>query len=114
MQNPLDNLINYELASVEFVRDYLQLHFDGPTLTILNDLFLVAENQKTDRSATNFSYTLISCIGSKIISTKLIVGDTAELAFNNDLKLVISLKADDYVGVEGIIFDAKEKGYWIW
>ncbi|MBK7808451.1 MAG: hypothetical protein IPJ51_19490 [Saprospiraceae bacterium] len=28
-----DKLINEQLSSVEFVQDYLQLHFDGRTIT---------------------------------------------------------------------------------
>lgn len=114
MQNPLDNLINFELASIEFVRDYIQLHFDGPTLTILNKLFLIVQNQKVSGDTINFPYDLVSCIGSKVVGTKFKEGDMVELDFSNDMKLIISLKAEDYFTVEGLIFDAKERGYWVW
>ena len=31
--HPLDALVGWQLSSVEFVQDYLQLHFDDKTIT---------------------------------------------------------------------------------
>src|ERR1700686_1222650 len=33
MTIPLEKIVGEQLSSVEFVQDYVQLHFDGPTIT---------------------------------------------------------------------------------
>lgn len=33
--SPLNEMVGLRLSSVEFVNDYIQFHFDGPSLTTL-------------------------------------------------------------------------------
>lgn len=40
-----DELIGSQLSSVEFVQDYLQLRFDGPTINVNNPLTVKADKK---------------------------------------------------------------------
>jgi hypothetical protein len=114
MENPLNDLLNLELASVEFVRDYIQLRFDGPVLTKKNDPVLRVSGQKITRETQEFANFLIGCIGNKVIATRFIESEIAEIVFDSNIILFVSLRPQDYITVNALIFDGKEKGHWIW
>jgi hypothetical protein len=47
--NPLELLEGTQLSSVEFVQDYVQLRFDGPTLTAVTPPRVCVMNQWFER-----------------------------------------------------------------
>jgi len=103
----IDSILGEQLSSVEFVQDYLQLHFDGPTLT----LFvwpLVISNGCEHRLGRDGCYRDELCgrIGRRVLE---VVTDNAEaitVRFDDTASFVVSLKSEDRVGPEAGYFAA--------
>ena len=111
--NPLKILIGRELSSVEFVRDYIQLRFDGPLLTIVTDPVLEILSNEFSRTSPGFCDGLCNLIGFQVIDTVL---DDKEinLHFVDNQKIRISLNQDDRKTEESAIFDAENGKWWSW
>jgi len=90
------DLRDQALSSVEFVQDYLQLHFDGPLLTLYvwpdvadADGISVAFGQPGYRDA------LCSVIGETINEPALNEGRSLTIEFENGTVLALSLRDED-------------------
>lgn len=84
------------LSSVEFVQDYLQLHFDGPLLTLYAwphvadvDGISVAFGEPGYRDA------LCSVIGETVSDPELDEGRSLTLEFENGTVIALSLREED-------------------
>jgi hypothetical protein len=94
----LKQLEHRELSSVVFVRDYWQLDFDGPGLTILNnpkvkidDLTWIQHNDK------EFCYFLVQCIGKNVEEIYFEEKSFFQIRFQNNFLFFVSLKPEDYL-----------------
>jgi hypothetical protein len=102
LNEALANLVGGELSSVEFVRDYVQLRFDGPTLT--------AYTMPTVRSSAEFidgqigyESVLRKLIGITVQSAKC--GESAlEIRFADGATISISTAREHYQGPEAFQF----------
>ncbi len=112
-KNPLDTLINRELSSVEFVRDYVQLRFDGPRLTVVVDPLLEIVDKEYSRDNFGFCDILCGFIGYRVEQTSL-NEESAILRFEEGRTIKISLNPNDPKLDEAIIFDAEDGQTWIW
>ncbi len=61
-----DKLINEQLSSVEFVQDYLQLHFDGRTITTYIWPEIIIKNEKMIFGDPNYRNELCNLIGKRV------------------------------------------------
>src|ERR1051325_5751192 len=114
MNEPLQVLENLDLSSVEFVRDYVQLHFDGPCLTI-NAMFAVYVNgERSRKGELLFRNALCDRIGKVISKAFTIPNDEILLRFNDDSEIRISLKADDQVSPEAAVLRLPSGGIFTW
>ncbi len=84
------------LASVEFVQDFLQLHFDGPLLTLYAwptvadvDGISVAYGEPGYRDA------LCSVIGETVSTPELDEGRSLTIEFENGTVFALSLREED-------------------
>lgn len=114
-ENPLSILINRELGSVEFVRDYIQFHFDGPTLTAVTNPELIIDGKIIKRESCEFCNLLLCCIGQIVSMASVKEGDAIKVEFNNGSILCISLKQEDYKDAEAAWFYLDNSAtWWIW
>ena len=68
MEETLKNkLVNEQLSSIEFIQDYLQLHFDGRTITIYVWPEVSLNNQVYRFSQASYRNKICELIGKKII-----------------------------------------------
>ena len=111
---PLAILIGRELSSVEFVRDYIQIRFDGPCLTAVTDPFVVVENNVYNRTTPGFCDMILGLIGLQVEDTSVIEGEAIEIHFSSGRSFNISLKPDEYITVEAAKFDDGFGKWWIW
>jgi len=113
--NPLSILIDRELSSVEFVRDYLQIRFDGPVLTAFSDPELIVAGTIYKTETKEFCYLLTRCIGQVVVMATVEEGGAIRLGFRNGVLLNISLKTEDRLTVEAATFDDNlSGGWWVW
>lgn len=112
--NPLDMLTGRELSSVEFVRDYIQLRFDGPSLTVLTDPVLETADEEYTRTHFGFCDMLCNFIGDPVQETSL-NSEQLVLRFGANRKLKISLKPGDRIAKEAVIFyGINGEKWWVW
>jgi hypothetical protein len=106
-------LVGRELSSVEFVRDYIQLRFDGPCLTLVTNPVLEILNDEYTRTTPGFCDALCNFIGYRV-EEAILNEEIAILRIENDRKIKISLKSSDRKAEEAIIFDSGNGKWWSW
>ncbi len=109
-------LVGQELTSLEFVMDYVQLHFDRQHLSIISPPVLVAEGCQHGWESRELCQLLRECIRRRVVSTSVREGDRLTLCFDNGYELSVSLRPQDYVAPEAVEYTPDDlKGeMWIW
>jgi hypothetical protein len=97
------DLENEELSAIAFVRDYVELHFDGKILRALTSPSVVIGGGQFTFPGLGSRDALCSLIGRKLL--KLTVDAShARLAFEGGAVVRISLDASHHVGGEAMHF----------
>jgi hypothetical protein len=107
----LDELVGRQLSSVEFVRDYVQLRFDGPCLSVLNPLSLKRYTTVVQSADTGFRDGLCSQIGIEVENVTISDGQLI-VNFVSAVAFLVSLRNEDYTGPEAINYIAND-GTWM-
>ena len=102
-------LIGLELVSVTFVRDYIQITLDGPSvlgpvlISIINDLRVADGPDYFILSSPGFRDVLCSAINRSVTNVHYSEHVDISITLQGDLVLRIGLSDDDYkYGPEGI------------
>src|SRR5690606_1506655 len=93
--NPLKCLIGEQLSAVQFVQDYLELHFDGNGLTC----YIWPEVYKNDLTfrfgEVEYRNKLCELIGEIVQDVLLVEGNTLTIIFLENQKINLSLDQDN-------------------
>ena len=110
-----ESLHNETLSSVEFVMDYVQLRFNGPTLTLITEPTLQIGDRLLLWDDRDFRNELCGLITQEVELATIRPCDSIVLRFKSGTVLTVSLKDRDYVGAAAVEFDSKpeEKTWWI-
>jgi hypothetical protein len=98
----INELKKLELSAVVFVRNYLQLQFDGPLLNVIVWPEIRINSNILKEHDKDYRNILCSLIGSKI-NVVIEDQDYIILGFSNGVELYISLKYEDRRGVEALV-----------
>jgi hypothetical protein len=99
--NHLNRLVGNDLSSVEFVRDYFQLRFNGPTLNVTTKATLVNERGTSTFPEATFITETVGLIGSHVVNTS---EDASAVTIQFDRgRLAMSLNPNDF-DVEALYF----------
>lgn len=105
----LVELVGSQLSSVEFVQDYLQLHFNGITLTCY--IWPTVFEQEVEYSKHNSEYKNVLCrVISKIITDVIVERKKLmQIFFGSESKIVLALNDDnpDIVAEIAILSDTE-------
>lgn len=113
MYQLLAQLIGRKMSSVEFVQDYIQLRFDGITVTAINPLFVEDEVSVYKPDDQGYRDQICSLIGYSVKEANIIEDVEVRITFS-DLKVIaISLRAEDYSVAEGVIFTSPTHEWWV-
>jgi hypothetical protein len=104
VSDPFQQLVGKQLGAVTFVQDYLQLHFDGPTLNALTVVTVVTPKGVTKMGDDQFRNVLCSCITKQVSHVQLMSHEALVLHFGDGLLVTVSLRGEDYRGAEAITF----------
>jgi hypothetical protein len=112
--NPLEPLVGEELSAVVFVRDYIQLQFDGPSLTLINDPIVLADGTKYQPTTAGFRDAICGRIGQRVKAAHTTEGQEIRIDFADGSTICLSLKPEDYnFGPEAAILHHGEDT-WVW
>jgi hypothetical protein len=100
MTIPLEKIVGEQLSSVEFVQDYVQLHFDGPTITAFVWPTLNLRENIMRFGDSEYRDELCARIARKVTSARIIEMVCLIVQFDDGVELNISLKPEDRVGPE--------------
>ncbi len=108
-----DELIGHQLSSVEFVQDYLQLRFDGPSINVTNPLTVI--DNETEITSWNAGFRDMLC--RQITKTVQDVAFEPEKAltirFLDNSQIVISVRPEDYSSSEAIYAYGFSNNNWL-
>ena len=111
-EKSLQVIIGEQLSAVTFVQDYLQLHFDGPRLTVFSHAVVRLGDQTFPRGKPGFRDALCSNIAKKVTEAQVAYGDSISIRFADGSTIKISLKDEDYSGGEAVNFDTGSNVWW--
>jgi hypothetical protein len=104
MISAYNQIIGEKLSAVVFVLDYHQLQFDGPSFTILNPITVIAGGSSVVVGEDQFRNHLCEQIAKIVSCVVFREGDALIIEFEDGSMISVSLKEEDYVGPEAVIF----------
>ena len=108
-----DELIGQQLSSVEFVQDYLQLRFDGPTLNVTNPLTVNANETEITSWNAGFRDLLCGQITKIVRSVTFEPGKALTILFIDNSQIAISVRSEDYSSPEAIYAHGFSNNNWL-
>jgi hypothetical protein len=108
----LQQIVGEELSSVEFVHDYVQLRFNGPTLTAVTQPVVQVGEHEYRWCDPGFRDELCKRIASRLIIARIQAGDTLRLEFEDRAIVKVSLRDEDYRAAEAVRFDLNPSKWW--
>ena len=107
----LQVLIDQQLTAVTFLLDYLNLGFNTSYLTIISKPIIMSSDKKFDSASPDFCNQLLKCIGMKVEKVHIKTNNHMIINFNNGYKFFLSLKPEDYIAGEAMIYK-DDSGHW--
>ena len=111
-EKSLQVIIGEQLSAVTFVQDYVQLHFDGPRLTIFSHAVVMLGGKPFHWDKSGFRDALCNNIAKKVTEARVAYGDNIFISFADGSTIKISLKDKDYRGGEAVNFDTGGNEWW--
>jgi hypothetical protein len=102
----LQQIVGEKLSSVEFVQDYVQLRFDGPTLTAITQPVVGVGSRSFGWNEPGYRDELCDLIGRTVVSARIRAGESLHVQFDGDAEVKISLRLEDYRAAEAVHFQA--------
>jgi hypothetical protein len=113
MSNLFESIINEQLSSVEFVQDYLQLHFDGNTLTCYAWPVVILNGTHYTFKDNGYRDALCNLIALKVNSVMLTEGYTLLISFTNQNQIMLELHRDGKTdSLPELAYFTSEDGKW--
>ena len=112
--NPLKVLEGVQLSSVEFVQDYVQLHFDGLTLTAITHPRINVLNQLLEWGMQEYRNALCDRIGKLVRHATTIPEQEIKIEFEDGSSISISLNPKDYRAAEAAVFNNPPNPTVVW
>ena len=111
-EKSLQVIIGEQLSAVTFVQDYVQLHFDGPRLTVFSHAAVLLGDKTFHWGKPGFRDALCNSIAKKVTDARVAYGDSISISFADGAAIKISLKDKDYRGGEAVNFDTGSNEWW--
>lgn len=109
-EKSLQMLIGEQLSAVTFVQDYLQLHFDGPRLTVFSHPVIRCGEQTFYGGKSGFRDALCNNIANKVTEVRVAYGESISIRFADGSTINIPLQDASCLEGESVNFDAGGAG----
>ena len=110
----LDIIVGEFMSSVEFVMDYIQLHFNGSTLNAYTCPDVRTAINTLRPTESGYRDALCSLIGATVERTEIRESDCLRIIFTESRAITISLRPEDAVGPESVEFWSRYGGFCTW
>jgi hypothetical protein len=110
----IEELKGRELSAVTFVRDYLQLHFDGPYLNVFVWPRVIAPTGFVSFEMPGYRDGICAQIGKTIGGVAVEANTNFWLFFTDGSMLEVSLLSSARGGPEAIVFQDGKGGFSVW
>jgi hypothetical protein len=107
-----EQLHGTQLSSVEFVHDYLQLRFDGPTINVMNPMLVVSGFVQVRTGDDQFRNALCAQIPKIVRKVSVIDEHELMIEFDDSSRISISLKQADYSDPEAVYYHGFKDDEW--
>lgn len=111
-EKSLQVIIGAQLSAVTFVQDYVQLHFDGPRLTVFSHAVVVLGDKTFHWGKRGFRDALCNNIAKQVTDARVAYSDSICIKFADGSMIKISLKDEDYLCAEAVNFDTGGDTWW--
>jgi hypothetical protein len=101
-----------QLSAVTFVQDYIQLHFDGPTITAITLPEVVTGGSRLNPSLPGYRDALCAQIAKVVARAFVRPGDRLQIEFVDQCLVSVSLRREDYKAAEAVIFRDDSSQQW--
>lgn len=108
----LDAIVGEQLSSVEFVQNYVQLRFDGPTLTIYDYPVVEIGGIQYTIDSPGYRDRLCERIAT-LVRSAAADGEAIRVGFADGARVVVPLRPERDVGPEAAMFDNPLNGKWM-
>jgi hypothetical protein len=114
--NPFDDLVGLDVATVTFVRDYVQIGFDGPLLTCFFPPRIVLPTEGAFAfGKAGYADALVEFINCKLCIGVVIPRKEIKLTFEAGYGLSIDLNPDTAPpGPESAMLKLEDGRWWVW
>lgn len=112
-ESPLTGIVGSQLSSVEFVQDYVQLHFDGPSLAAITHPVVAAGGTHFEWGSPGYRDALCERIGKTVQEVAVVGGRDIQIKFSDGPRILISLQPEDYRGPEAAVFIGAPGEAWV-
>jgi hypothetical protein len=112
LADALGKLVGNELSSVTFVRDYVQLAFDGPSMHAYTTPSVACGSEVLSLGQPGYRDVLCKEIGCRVERTE-VDNQRLSIVFENGVAVSISLRDEDYRGPEALRFSLDDKCDWV-
>ncbi|WP_158752832.1 hypothetical protein [Dyella sp. S184] len=106
-------LLQKKLVSVTFIKDYLQLNFDGPYFNFYDYPSINVGGEIFDSKKFGYREHICNLIGSKVVLIKEDIDSNISINFDNSSSVSLSLKPEDRSSVEIAMFQSGSGEGWI-
>lgn len=101
-----------ELSAITFVRDYVQLAFDGPNMNAYTAATVSCGAESFRLGQPGYRDALCKPIGSRVARVEA-DDERVSISFEDGTTISISLRADDYRGPEALQFSLDNDCIWV-
>jgi hypothetical protein len=101
-----------QLSAITFVQNYLQLHFDGPLLTLVKMPSVIKGEDRFDVTSAGYRDALCSLITKKVSCAYVVTHDRVQIDFSDRASIVLSLQPENYVAAHIALFHSGNGGEW--
>lgn len=111
---PLKPIVGRQLSAVVLVQDYVQLQFDGPTLTAITWPVVTVGSSEYEYGRPLYRDMLCERITKVVHSAFVNEGEEIRIDFNDGSVISVSLKPETYSAAEAAIFNDGPENTWVW
>ena len=112
-KQPLSVLTGEQLSSVVFVQDYIQLVFDGPTLTAITLPVIKFGDDCYKWGDPGYCESLCGRIAKTVRLAYVVEEKEIHIEFDDGVSILISLRPEDYRAAEAAMF-TNGTDTWVW
>lgn len=104
----LDELKSQRLSSVEFVQDYIQLHFDDYSMSLYNPVKIIQGSTTWPQVQVGFKNALCNLINRIVRDVFYTKSDKVEVVFDRGSSVVVCIADKDYSGPDALTLCSRD------